>query len=67
MLSRFLLMVHVAALDGEFFDLFPLFDDGLVSSEVSIRWCGVANALVVAMVVVITLEGADLVFEVACR
>jgi len=60
-------MVQAAGLDGEFFDLFPLFDDGCVAPEVSIRWCDVANALVVAMVVVIIHEGADLVFEIALQ
>ncbi|MBT6511848.1 MAG: hypothetical protein HOL02_15550 [Rhodospirillaceae bacterium] len=65
MLSRLLLMVQAAALDGQFFDLFPPFDNRCVTPEVGVGGRDVANALMVAMVVVITHEGADLVFEVA--
>ncbi len=58
-------MVQAAVLDGQFFDLFPPFDDGCVTSEVGVGWCDVANALVVAVVIVKIDEGTDLVFEVA--
>ena len=65
MLSRFALKVQAAVLDGQFLYLFPPFDDGGVTSEVGVGWCDVANALVVAVVVVMIDKGADLVFEVA--
>ena len=47
------------------FDLFSLFDDGGVASKVGVGWSYVADALVVALVVVVIDEGADLVFEIA--
>ena len=45
--------------------LFSLFDDGGVASKVGVGWSYVADALVVALVVVVIDEGADLVFEIA--
>ena len=65
MLSRLALMVQAAVLGGQFFDLFSLFDDGGVASKVGVGWSYVADALVVALVVVVIDEGADLVFEIA--
>ena len=50
---------------GQFFDHFSLFDDGGVASKVGVGWSYVADALVVALVVVVIDEGADLVFEIA--
>ena len=67
MLSRLALMVQVAFPDGQFFDLFPPFDDGGVPTEVDVGRRDVGEALVVAVVVVMIDEGADLVFEVARR
>ena len=58
-------MVQAAVLDGQFFDIFSPFYDGGVTPEVDIAWCDVADALVVALIVVIIDEGGDLVFEVA--
>ena len=58
-------MVQAAVLGGQFFDLFSLFDDGGVASKVGVVWSYVADALVVALVVVVIDEGADLVFEIA--
>ena len=65
MLSRLTLMVQAAVLGGQFFDLFSFFDEGGVASKVGVSWSYVADALVVALVVVVTDEGADLVFEIA--
>ena len=65
MLSRWALMVQAAVLGGQFFDLFSLFDDGGVASEVGVGWSYVADALVVALVVVVIDGGADVVFEIA--
>ena len=58
-------MVQAAVLGGPFFDLFSLFDDGGVASKVGVGWSYVADALVVALVVVVIDEGPDLVFEIA--
>ena len=65
MLSRQLLMVQSAVLDGEFFDLFSPFDDGCVAPEVDVGGRNVAEALVVSLKVVMLDEGVDLVFKVA--
>ena len=58
-------MVQAAVLGGQFFDPFSLFDDVGVASKVGVGWSYVADALVVALVVVVIDEGADLVFEIA--
>ena len=57
MLSRLALMVQAAVLGGQFFDPFSLFDDGGVASKVGVGWSYVADALVVALVVVVIDEG----------
>ena len=58
-------MVQAAVLNGQFLDLFSPFDYGGVTPEVGIGWCDVADALVVAVVIVMIDEGADLVFKIA--
>ena len=63
MLSRFALMVQAAVLDCQVLDLFPPFDDGGVTPKVGVGWCDVADALVVALVVVMIDEGANLVLS----
>ena len=63
MLGRFLLMAQAAFLDRQFFDLLPPFNDGRVTPEVDIGGRNVAKALVVARVVVMIDEAADLHFE----
>ena len=65
MLSRLSLMVQAAFLDGQFFDHFSPFDDGCVAPEVNVARRDVGEALVVAMVVVMIDEGADLHFQIA--
>jgi hypothetical protein len=65
MLSHLSLVVQAAVLDGQFLDLLPPFDDGGMTPEVNIGWRDVSNALVVAVIVVMVDEGADLVFEIA--
>ena len=51
MLSRLALMVQAAVFDGQFFDPVPPFDDGGVAAEVGVGGRGVAEPLVVAVVV----------------
>jgi len=65
MLSRLTLMVQAAVMDGQFIDLLPPFDNGGVAPEVGVGGRDVVQALVVAVVVVLIDEGADLVFEIA--
>ena len=65
MLSRLALMVQAAFLDGQFLDHFSPFDDGCVAPEVNVGRRDVGEALVVAMVVVMIDEGADLHFQIS--
>ena len=65
MLSRLALMVQAAFLDGQCLDHFSPFDDGCVAPEVNVGRRDVGEALVVAMVVVMIDEGADLHFQIA--
>ena len=60
MLSRLTLMVQAAGFERNFFDDFSPFNDGCVTPEVGVG--GVADALVVSMIVVMIHEIADLVF-----
>ena len=57
-------MVQAAVLDCQSLDLLSPFDNGCVAPEVDIGWRDVGEALVVAVVVVIIDEGADLPFEI---
>ena len=52
-------------LGGSVVDLVSLFDAGGVASKVGVSWSDVADALVVALVVVVLDAGADLVVEIA--
>ena len=65
MLRRLALMVQAAILDGQFLDLFSPFNDGCVAPKVGVGGCDVAKALVVAVVVVMIDEDADLHLEIA--
>ena len=65
MLSRLLLMVQAAVLDGAFFDPVSPFDDGGVAPEVGIGGRYVAEAFMIALVVAMLDEGINLVFQVA--
>ena len=58
-------MVQAAVLDGLVFNAPPFSQDGFASAEVDISRCQVADALVVAMVVVVVDEGGDGGFEFA--
>lgn len=58
-------MLQAAALDRHFLDLFPFSDDGFVTSKIDVSGCDVAQALVVALVVVIVDEGPDMAFKIA--
>ena len=64
MLSGLPPMVQAAVLDGEFLDPFSPFDDGRGAPEVGGGRRDVAEAFVIALVVVMLDEGPDLVFEV---
>ena len=65
MLSRLALMVQAAGLDGQFFDPIPPFDDCGMAAKVGISGRDVADALVVAVVVIVIDESADLAFKVS--
>ena len=65
MLSRSALMVQATVLDGVFFDFRSPFDDCGVSAKVSVGRGDVFQALVVAVVVVMIDELADLVLKIA--
>ena len=65
MLSGLPLMVQAAAFDGEFLDPFSPFYDGRGTPEVGVGGGNVADAFVIALVVVVLDEGPDLVYEVS--
>jgi hypothetical protein len=50
MLCGELAVLQAPMLDGLAFDPFALFDDGCGPAEVSVGWCEVIQALVVALV-----------------
>ena len=52
-------------MDSQFLDPFPPFNDGGVTAEVGIGGGDVAEALVVAVVVIMVDESADLAFKVS--
>ena len=58
-------MLQAALSDSLFLDLFPFSQNSFVATEVDIGGCDVAQALVVALVVVIVDEGPDLAFKIA--
>ena len=57
-------MLQAALLDCPFLDPFPFSKNGFVASEVDVCGCDVVQALVVALIVVILDECADLAFEI---
>ena len=57
-------MVQAAVLDGQFLDLFSPFNDGCVTPEVGIGGRHIADAFVVAVVVIMIDEFADLIFKI---
>ena len=57
-------MLQAPVLDGLWFDPFPFQQDGLAAPEVDIGGREVIQALVVAPVVVVLDEGAELGFEI---
>ena len=56
-------MVQAAVLGGEFFGFLSPFDDCGVSPEVGVSGGDVADTLMVAVVIVVSDEGTDLVFQ----
>ena len=65
MLSRLALTVQATVLDSQFLDPFSPFNDGGVTAEVGIGGGDGAEALVVAVVVIVVDESADLAFKVS--
>ena len=59
MLSGLLTMQQASVGDGLSFDPFPFDEDGLAAPEVDVGGCEVAEALVVAQVIVVGDEVAD--------
>jgi hypothetical protein len=59
-----LLVLQSSLSDGLAFDPFSLKQDGLASSEVDVGRCQVLQAFVVAPVIVVIDEAADVRFEV---
>ena len=57
-------MVEATGLDGQFVELFSLFDDGGVPAKVRLGRGDVVQALVVATVVVVIEELADLFYQI---
>ena len=57
-------MVQAAVLDGQFLDLFSPFNDGCVTLEVGIAGRHIADAFVVAVVVVMIDEFAYMIFKI---
>ena len=64
MLSRFALMVQAAFSDGQFLDPFPPFDDRGIMPEVSICGRNIVETLMVAVIIVMIDEVADLHLEI---
>ena len=64
MLSRFALMVQAAFLDGQFLDLFPPFDDRGITPEAGICGRDIVETLMVAVIIVMIDEVADLHLEI---
>ena len=57
-------MLQAALLDCPFLDLFPFSENGFVAPEVDVSGCDVVDALVIALVVVVIDESADLSFKI---
>ena len=55
----------MALSDRLFLDLSPSSENGFIAAEVNVSRCDVAQALVVALVVIVIDEGLDLTFEIA--
>lgn len=63
MLCRLTLVVQAAVLDGLQFDASPFGQDGFATTKIDVSRCQVADALVVAVVVVVIDEGGDGSFQ----
>ena len=58
-------MAQAAVLDSQFLDLLPRFQDGPTATDVDVGWGQVAEALVVATVIVVLDEGSNGGLELA--
>jgi hypothetical protein len=65
MLCGFLTVQQARIGDCLSFDPFPFDQNGLAPPEVDIGWRQIANALMIAQVIVVGDEGLDLGFEIA--
>ena len=65
LLCGLFLLLQVALSDRLFLDLSPSSENGFIAAEVNVSRCDVAQALVVALVVIVIDEGLDLTFEIA--
>ena len=64
MLSGKLAVLQAPMFDGDTFDAGALGEDCFVPAEVGVRWRHVAQAFMVALVIIVLNEGLDLGFEV---
>ena len=65
MLCGDLAVLQAPMLESLAFDPFALFEDGFGPAEVGVGWCYVVETLVIAPVVVVLDEGADLGLKIA--
>lgn len=64
-LSGLIIEKQASVMQGLDFDLLPLVDDGMSSSEVGIYRGHIAKAFVIALVIVMVDKGLDLGFKIA--
>ena len=58
-------MVQAPMFDGDAFDAGALGEDSFIPGEVGVCWCHIAQAFVVAVMIIVLDERLDLGFEVA--
>jgi len=58
-------MLQATGCDGSKLDASAFGKDGLRAAEVDVGWCDVVDALMIANLIVVLDEGADLPFEIA--
>ena len=65
MLCGLNVVLQAAIVDGVAFDPFPFHEDGLAASEVDVGRSEIADAFVIAQMIVMLHEDIDLGFEIA--
>ena len=58
-------MLQAPMFDGDAFDAGALGEDSFIPAEVGVCWCHIAQAFVVAVMIIVLDERLDLGFEVA--